>query len=61
MKKILLTIGIVFGMLVFTVVVNILFNILTFLLGIKVLFGLVLFGIGYFIYKYVIPEFTNTK
>lgn len=61
MKKVLLTIGIVFGMLVFTVVVNILCNILIFLLSVKVLFGFVLFGVGYFIYKYIIPEFTNTK
>ena len=61
MKKVLLTIGIVFGMLVFTIVVNIVCNILIFLLSVKVLFGLVLLGVGYFVYKYVIPEFTNTK
>ena len=61
MKKILLTIGIVFGMLVFTVVVNIMCNILIFLLGVKVLFGLVLLGVGYYIYKYIIPVFINTK
>lgn len=61
MKKVLLTVGVVFGMLVFTIVVNIMCNILIFLLGIKVLFGLVLLGVGYFVYKYVIPEFTNIK
>lgn len=61
MNKVLLTIGIVFGMLVFTVIVNIMCNILIFLLGVKVLFGLVLLGVGYFVYNYVIPEFTNTK
>lgn len=61
MKKVLLTIGIVFGILTIAIVVIIMCNILIFLLGIKVLFGLVLFCVGYCIYKYIIPEFTNTK
>ena len=61
MKKVLLTIGIVFGMLVFTFVVNMLCDILIRILGAKVVFGLVLLGVGYYVYKTIIPIFTNTK
>ena len=59
MKKVLLTIGIVFSMLVIAICLAVIQNILVYFLGVKVLFGLVLLGVGVFIYKYFIPEFSK--
>ena len=59
MKKILLTIGIGFGMLVIAICLSVIQNILVYFLGVKVVFGLVLLGVGVFIYKYFIPEFSK--
>lgn len=61
MKKVLLTIGIVFGIFTVAIGLSVIQGILIHLLGVKVVFGLVLLGVGYYIYKYVIPEFTNTE
>lgn len=59
MKKVLLTIGIVFGILIIAIGLSVIQNILVYFLGVKVMFGLVLLGAGVFIYKYLIPEFTK--
>ena len=59
MKMVLLTIGIVFGILVVAMILAVMCNILIYFLGVKVVFGLVLLGIGVYIYKYIIPEFTK--
>ena len=61
MKKILLTIGIVFGILVIATCLVVIQNILVYFLGVKLVFGLVLLGVGVYIYKYIIPEFTKFK
>ena len=57
--KVLLTIGIVFGILVVAIGLSVIQNILVYFLGVKLVFGLVLLGVGVYIYKYVIPEFTK--
>ena len=59
MKKILLTIGIVFGILAMATCVVVIQNILVYFLGVKLVFGLVLLGVGVYIYKYIIPEFNK--
>ena len=61
MKNVLLTIGIVFGILIVAMILAVIQNILVYFLGVKVVFGLVLLGVGFYIYKYVIPEFTKFK
>ena len=61
MKKILLTTGIVFGILVVAMILAVMYNILIYFLGVKLVFGLVLLGVGVYIYKYIIPEFTKTE
>ena len=57
--KVLLTIVIVFGILAMATCVVVIQNILVYFLGVKLVFGLVLLGVGVYIYKYVIPEFTK--
>ena len=59
--KVLLTIVIVFGILAMATCVVVIQNILVYFLGVKVVFGLVLLGVGVYIYKYIIPEFTKFK
>ena len=59
MKKVLLTIVIVFSILVVAMFLAVIQNILIYFLGVKVVFGLVLLGVWFYIYKYVIPEFTK--
>ena len=61
MKKVLLTIGIVFGILIVAMILAVIQNILVYFLGVKLVFGLVLLGVGVYIYKYVIPEFSKIK
>ena len=59
--KVLLTIVIVFGILAMATCVVVIQNILVYFLGVKLVFGLVLLGVGVYIYKYIIPEFTKFK
>ena len=59
--KVLLTIVIVFGILAMATCFVVIQNILVYFLGVKVVFGLVLLGVGVYIYKYIIPEFTKFK
>ena len=59
--KVLLTIVIVFGILVMATCVVVIQNILVYFLGVKLVFGLVLLGVGFYIYKYIIPEFSKIK
>ena len=59
--KVLLTIVIVFGILAMATCVVVIQNILVYFLGAKVVFGLVLLGVGFYIYKYIIPEFSKIK
>ena len=59
--KVLLTIVIVFGILAMATCVVVIQNILVYFLGVKLVFGLVLLGVGVYIYKYIIPEFSKFK
>ena len=59
--KVLLTIVIVFGILAMATCVVVIQNILVYFLGVKLVFGLVLLGVGVYIYKYIIPEFSKIK